>query len=81
MATKDPVTKGKARIGLGITRNLGNYESLRVDVELEEPYTDEPGNTRDAVATSLLDDVREKLYETLAAEIKNYRELSSSLPE
>jgi hypothetical protein len=71
---------GKVGVELGLTYNLGNYESLRVNVALEEGYTEEPGNTRDVIFVALLDDARAKLYETLGAEIKNYRDLRSSLP-
>jgi hypothetical protein len=70
---------GKVGVELGLTYNLGNYESLRVNVILEEGYNEEPGSTRDVIFSALLDDARSKLYETLGAEIKNYRELKGSL--
>ena len=78
MATEN--REGRVKVELGLTYNLGNYESLRVSVGLEEHYVDgEPGRRRDDVFTGLLDDVRTKLYETLAAEVRNYAELRDAV--
>lgn len=72
---------GGGRIGanLGLTVNLGNFESIRFDVYQEATFTGGPGDTREDVFAAILDDCRERLYESLAGEIRNFRELKKSL--
>jgi hypothetical protein len=53
------------RVGAGLTKNMGNYESLRVDVSITRPcYTEEED---DAIAT-----VADKVSVFLEDEIKQY---------
>lgn len=70
-----------SRVGanLGLTVNIGNFESIRFDVSQEVTYTGGPGDDRETVFAALMEDIRTKLYETLAAEIRNFRELRKSL--
>ena len=73
--------KGSSRVGVGIglTVNLGDYESIRYDVYEEASYTDEPGDDKATVFAGLVEDTRNKLYETLTSEIRNFRKLKKSL--
>lgn len=50
------------RISAGMTRNLGNYESLRVDVSISSPCTEAE---IDAKVSELGDKVAEKLEEEI----------------
>ena len=77
-----PDTKGSGKVSveIGITYNLGNYESLRVSVILDRQASGEPGDTQDEVFNEIRTDVRAKLYEALADEISAYRDLRSALP-
>jgi len=53
------------RVNAGVTKNLGNYESLRVDVAISIPcYKEMVGDTFDAIA--------EEVSDLLAEEVDNY---------
>lgn len=53
------------KVNAGVTKNLGNYESLRVDVSISVPcYVEVVQETFDAVA--------EQVSELLADEVDNY---------
>lgn len=53
------------RVNAGVTKNLGNYESLRVDVAISVPcYAEMVDDTFDAIA--------EQVSELLADEVENY---------
>ena len=52
------------RYGLAVTLNMGNYQSLKVNLELEESDTD---------LETLKAKVREKLKEAIAEELKAFK--------
>lgn len=55
------------KVAAGVTKNLGNYESLRVDVSISVPcYVEVVQETFDAVA--------EQVSDLLADEVANYLE-------
>lgn len=74
-----PDASGKVVIGLGVTYNLGNYESLRVDISLDAVFPGEMGSTQDEVVKNLSEKVRSVLYPQMKDEIATYRELRPDL--
>lgn len=47
----DPVdneeSPGSIELGMAMTINIGNYQSVKINLSIDEPYTGAPGDTRD----------------------------------
>lgn len=57
------------RVSAGVTKNLGNYESLRVDVSLSVPcYTEEMEKVQKKVASLVADMLDEEVEQYLGKE-------------
>lgn len=79
MASPKAPEPDRIKRSIGLTVNIGNFESIRYDVGLEVSYTGEAGDTREEAAEKVMNDLREQLYEGLATEISNFRELRAGL--
>lgn len=68
---------GKCRVEVGITLNMGNYNSIKSTVSFEETYTGEGDDTREAKFNELLDVCNEKVdiaVGSIAAIVKGQHE-------
>jgi hypothetical protein len=54
---------GSVDLGLGITINMGNFQSFKMSLDINEPYTGRPGDTREDKVTELFGYIRTKLQE------------------
>lgn len=55
----------RVKMSLGYTRNLGNFESLRVDVgiEMDVPPDEKPGATYDHICNRLKQELAQRVLE------------------
>jgi len=71
---------GRVRVGLGLTINLENYESLRVSVDVEGSCSE---NSTDRAKTfnDLLEEAREKLQLAVLSETETVLKFLSEVKE
>ena len=54
---------GSVELGLGITINMKDFQSFKLSLNLNEPYTGRAGDTREDKVEELFSFITDKLYE------------------
>ena len=70
---------GAVSVDVGLTVNLGNFGSLKLNIGLNEPYSGLNGNTRDKKVEELFDYIQSKIDDKAVAMTMHNKELSNIL--
>lgn len=72
---------GAVDIDLGLTINLQNFQSFKVNIGINEPYSGRPGDTRNDKVNEVIDFIQKTLDEKVAGLTIHNKKLANVLAE
>lgn len=66
---------GAVNVDVGLTINLNNYQSLKINIGLNEPYSGRNGNTREAKLDELFEFIQSKIDDKAVELVTHNKEL------
>lgn len=66
---------GAVNVDVGLTINLNNYQSLKINIGLNEPYSGRNGNTREAKLDELFAFIQSRIDEKAVDLVVHNKEL------
>ena len=66
---------GAVNVDIGLTINLSNYQSLKINIGLNEPYSGRNGNTREAKLDELFAFIQSKIDDKAVELVVHNKEL------
>lgn len=72
---------GAVDIDLGLTINLQNYQSFKVNIGINEPYSGRPGDTRQDKVNEIIDYIQATIDEKVAGLTIHNKKLANVLAD